>query len=244
MEATLVRRLILLAAAALALTACGSGADTETAATEPTATIAAEPTTTTPAVDVAADKAKARALVLARSDMPTAWKATPHQNDPSDKQFDDQMASCLGRPSPSTYLSARANSPDFTSGDADVGSDALLVKTVEDYNADVEVTKGPKFMPCVKRVLTSVLRQVAGDSVQSISVARLPVQSEAEFSLGFRATAKLLVQGQTVTVYQDGIMLGKERIELSASFSDVQKPPDADLEKAVVSKLDAKLAAA
>jgi hypothetical protein len=244
MEAILVRRLILLAAAALTLTACGSGADTETAATEPTATTAAVTTTTTPAVDVAADKAKARALVLTRSDMPAGWKATPHQDDPSDKKFDDQLASCLGRPSPSTYLTARANSPDFASGDAEVSSDALLVETVEDYNADVEAAKGPKYMPCVKRVVTSVLRQVAGDSVQSITVARLPVQSDAEFSAGFRATAKLLVQGQTVTVYQDGILLGKERIELSASFSDVQKPPDADLEKVVVSKLDAKLAAA
>jgi hypothetical protein len=241
MEVTLVRRLILLAAA-LALAGCGSGTDTVTAATEPTATTVAE--TTTPAVDVAADKAKARALVLTRSDMPAAWKATPHRNDPSDKQFDDQLASCLGRPSPSTYTSARANSPDFASGDADVSSDALLVKTVEDYNADVEVTKGPKFMPCAKRVLTSVLRQVAGDSVQSVSVADLPVQSDAEFSLGFRATAKLSANGQTATIYQDVIFLGKERIELSASFSDVQKPPDADLEKAVVSKLDAKLAAA
>ena len=239
-----MRRLILLAAAAVALTACGSGGETETAATQPTATTAAETTTTTPAVDVAADKTKARALVLTRSDMPAAWKATPHQNDPSDKQFDDQLASCLGRPSPSTYTSARANSPDFASGDADVSSDALLVKTVEDYNADVEVTKGPKFMPCAKRVLTSVLRQVAGDSVQSVSVADLPVQSDAEFSLGFRATAKLSANGQTATFYQDVIFLGKERIELSASFSDVQKPPDADLEKAVVSKLDAKLAAA
>jgi uncharacterized lipoprotein YmbA len=244
MEATLVKRLILLAAAALALTACGSSSDTETATTEPTVTTAAPTTTTTPAVDVAADKAKARALVLTRSDMPAEWKATPHKDDPSDKQLDNQLASCVGRPSPSSYLTARANSPDFASGDAEVSSDALLVKTVEDYNADVEAAKGPKYMPCVKRVLTSALRQVAGDSVQSISVARLPIQSDADFSVGFRAKAKLLVQGQTVTFYQDGILLGKERIELSASFSDVQKPPDADLERAVVSKLDAKLAAA
>jgi hypothetical protein len=235
-----VRRLVMLATAAFALTACGT--DTDTAAPEATATTAAATTTT--AVDVAADKAKARALVLTRSDMPAEWKATPHQVDPSDKQFDDQLAACLGRPSPTTYLTARSNSPDFASGDAEVSSDALLVKTVSDYNADVEAVKGPKYMPCVKRVLTSVLRQVAGASVQSVAVARLPVESDAEFSAGFRATAKLLVQGQTVTVYQDGILLGKERIELSASFSDVQKPPDPDLEKAVVTKLDAKLAGA
>jgi hypothetical protein len=231
-----------LAAAALTLAACGGGADTKSEAPEATATTAAAAPTTT--VDVAADKAKGRALVLARSDLPAGWKATPHQDDPADKKFDDQLAACLGRPSPTTYLTARSNSPNFASGDAEISSEALLVKSVSDFNADAEAVKGPKYMPCVKRVLTSALREIAGASVQSVAVASLPVQSDAEFSAGFRATAKLLVQGGAVTVYQDGILLGKERIELTASFSDVQKPPDPELQKAVVAKLDAKLAAA
>jgi hypothetical protein len=232
----------MLAAAALTLTACGGGAGTESAAPEATATTAAATTTT--AVDVAADKAKAHALVFTRSDLPAGWKATPHQDDPTDKKFDDQLAACLGRASPTSYLTARANSPDFASGDAEVSSEALLVRTVSDFNADVEAVQGPKFIPCVKRVLTSVLRRLAGASVQSVAVASLPVDSDAQFSAGFRATAKLLVQGQSATVYQDGILLGKERIELTASFSDVQQPPDPDLEKALVTKLGAKLAAA
>jgi hypothetical protein len=240
-----VRRLVMLAAAALALTACGGAADTadtESAAPQATATTAAATTTT--AVNVAADKAKARALVFTRSDLPAGWKATPHQDDPTDKKFDAQLAACLGRPSPTTYLTAGANSQDFTSGDAEVSSEALLVKTVADFNADVDAVKGPKFIPCVKRVLTSSLQQLAGPSVRSVAVAPLPVDSDLEFSAGFRATVKLQVQGQTVTVYQDGILLGKERIELTASFSDVQQPPDPALEKALVAKLGAKLDAA
>jgi hypothetical protein len=235
-----LRPLVILAAAALTLTACGGAADT--AAPEATATTVAATTTT--AVDVAADKAKARALVFTRSDLPAGWKATPHQVDPIDKQLDDRLAACLGRPSPTTYLTARSNSPDFAKGDAEVSSEALLVKTDADFNADVEAVQGPKYIPCVKRVLTDALGQIAGASVQSVAVASLPVQSDAEFSAGFRATARLQVQGGTVTIYQDGILLGKDRVELTASFSDVQKPPDPNLEKALVTRLAAKLAAA
>ena len=236
-----MRRFVMLAAAALALTACGGAADTGSAAPEATATTAAATTTTTTAVNVAADKAKARALVFAPSDLPAGWKATPHKADPTDKKFEDQLAACLGRPSPSTYLTARANSPDFASGDAEVSSDALLVRTIADFNADADAAQGPKFSPCVKRGLTSALRQLAGASLQSVAVAPRPVDSDAQFSAGFRATVQLVVQGQPVTVYQDGVMLGKERIELTASFSDVQQPPDPALEKALVAKLAAKL---
>jgi len=232
----------MLAVATLALTACGGGADTESAAPEATPTTAAATTTT--AVSIAADKAKARALVLTPSDLPAGWEATPHRDDPTDKKFDDQLAACLGRPSPTTYLTARANSPDFASGDAEVSSEALLVKTVADFNADVDAVQGPKFIPCVKRVLTSSLRQLDGATLQSVAVAPLPVEGDAPFSAGFRATVKLLVQGQAVTVYQDGILLGKERIELTASISDVQQPPEPTLENALVAKLAAKLDAA
>ena len=69
-----MRRFVMLAAAALALTACGGAADTGSAAPEATATTAAATTTTTTAVNVAADKAKARALVFTRSDLPAGWK--------------------------------------------------------------------------------------------------------------------------------------------------------------------------
>ncbi len=238
-----VTRLVMLVAVALALAACGGAADTRSAAPAATATTAA-PTTATTAVDVAADKAKARALVLRPSDLPAGWKATPHQDDPTDKAFDDELAACLGRPSPSTYLTARADSPDFARGDAEASSQAQLVRTAADFSADVDAIRGPKFMPCVRRVATRSLQQLAGASVRSVAVAPLAVASHGEFSSGFRATIRLLLQGQLVSVYQDGVLLGKGRIELTASFSNVRQPPDPALEKALVAKLSARLDAA
>lgn len=235
-----MRRPAMLVAATLALAACSGAADPEPAPLAATTTAA--PTTTT--VDVDADKAKARTLVLRPADLPAEWKATPHREDPTDKTYDAQLAACLGRPSPDTYLTASADSPDFARGDAEVTSQAQLVKTVADFNADVDAVQGPKFVPCVKRVLTKSLQPLAGASLRSVAVAPLPVASYGQFSLGFRATIRLLVQGQPVSVYQDGILLGKGRIELTASFSDVQQPPDPALEKSLVAKLAARLDAA
>jgi hypothetical protein len=99
-------------------------------------------------------------------------------------------------------------------------------------------------MACAKRQLTKALQLPAGASVRSLAVAPLPVASHGEFSSGFHATIKLLVQGQPVTVYQDAVLLGKGRIELTASISNVQQPPDHALEEALAAKLSARLEAA
>jgi hypothetical protein len=75
--------------------------------------------------------------------------------------------------------------------------------------------------------------------VQSLTVAPLEVASHGEFSAGFRATIRFEAQGQTVTLYSDDILLGKDRMELTATLFDVQRPPDPALENAVVAKLAA-----
>jgi hypothetical protein len=75
--------------------------------------------------------------------------------------------------------------------------------------------------------------------VQSLTVAPLEVASHGEFSAGFRATIRFEAQGQTVTLYSDDILLGKDRMELTATLFDVQRPPDPALENVVVAKLAA-----
>jgi hypothetical protein len=232
----------MVAAATLALAACGGANDNQKTAPAATATTAAETTST--AVDVAADKAKARTLVLAASDLPSGWKATSHQDDPSEQALQDEFATCIGRPTQSSYVTASANSPDFGKGDAQVNSEVQIVKTTADFDADVAATRSAKFMPCYKRQLTKSLQQVTGATVRSITVTQLPVASHGEFSAGYRATIRLEAQGQTVTMYGDDILLGKDRMQLTASFFDVQRPPDTALENAVVDKLAAKLDAA
>jgi hypothetical protein len=237
-----VRRIVISVASALVLAACGGGdGETPPEAAAPTTTAAAG----TGAVNVAADKAKAATLLLRSTDLP-GWTAKPARQDPADKAFDDQLAACVGRPSPSTYTTASADSPTLSLGDAEVSSDALFVRTVEDFKADVAAVRGPKYAPCVRNGLTKLLqRQLpAGTAVQSATIVRLPIGGLGEFSARFRATIKLLVQGQPVNIYQEAILLGKGRVELSASFTNLGRPFDPALEQALVAKLSARLQAA
>jgi hypothetical protein len=235
-----VRKIAMLVASALVLAGCGGDDETPPVATAPATTAAA-----ITAVDAAADKAKATTLVLTSTDLP-GWTAKPAQNDPADKAFDDQLAACVGRPSPSTYTTARAASSTFSMGPAEVSSDVDIVRTVEDFNADVAAVRGAKYAPCVRNGLTKLLqRQLPpGTAVRSATVARLPIGGIGVFSARFRATIKLLIQGQPAIVYQDAILLGKGRVELSASFTNLGRPFNPALEQALVAKLGAKLQAA
>jgi hypothetical protein len=234
------RSLAVLAVAALALVGCGK--KTSTSATGGPS----RPTATSAVVNVAADQAKARTLLLASSDFPTGWKATPHQRDPSEKAFDDELAACVGRPSPATYTTADIDSPDFSMGNAEAISSAALVRTVEDFKADVAAASGPKYASCVKHGLAKLFpgQLPAGSSLQSVAVEPVPVASYGEFSKGFRATTTVKVQGQSVNTYDDEVLLGKGRIELSASFSNSGRPFDPALKQALLAKLAARLEAA
>jgi hypothetical protein len=234
------RSLAVLAVAALALVGCGKKTSTSAAGGP------SRPTATTEVVSVAADQAKARTLLLASSDFPAGWKATPHQKDPSQKAFDDWLAACMGRPSPATYTTADIDSPDFSLGDLEASSSATLVRTVDDFKADVAAVSGPTYASCVKRGLAKFLptQLPAGASVQSVAVEPVPVASYGEFSKGFRATTTLKIQGQSVSTYADQVLLGKGRIELSASFSTSGQPFDPALKQALIAKLAARLAAA
>jgi hypothetical protein len=235
-----VRKIAMLVASALVLAGCGGDDETPPVATAPATTAAA-----ITAVDAAADKAKATTLVLTSTDLP-GWTAKPAQNDPADKAFDDQLAACVGRPSPSTSTTARAASSSFSMGPAEVSSDVDIVRTVEDFNADVAAVRGAKYAPCVRNGLTKLLqRQLpAGTAVRSATVARLPIGGFGVFSARFRASIKLLIQGQPAIVYQDAILLGKGRVELSASFTNLGRPFNPALEQALVAKLGARLQAA
>jgi len=241
------RTKVMLSASLLLLAACGGGTKQQPAAGGATTSTAASTTstaasTTTTAVSVAADKATARALLLRLSDLPDGWRATQYRQDPVDKAINEQLAACLGRPSPETYTTVDLFSPDFSMGNADVSSEATLVKTTDDFKADAAAVRGPRFAPCVKRALAKFAPQ--GVSVRSIVIQPLPVASYGQFSIGYRATITLTGQGQTPVIYDDEVFLGKGRIELSASFSDVGRPFDPGLRRALLAKLGVRLASA
>ncbi|HEY5985628.1 MAG TPA: hypothetical protein VIV12_04485 [Streptosporangiaceae bacterium] len=196
-------------------------------------------------MNVAADEAKARTLLLRSSDFPADWKSRAGRSAPEEPR--QELASCLGRPVPDTYTTARIGSPLFSLGTAEAGSSAQLVRTIEDFRADMAAYSGPTFIPCIKSTLVdSFRRQVEpqGGSLQSLTVEPLQAPRYGQISVGFRVTAKARApQGQRLTVYTDYILLGKERIELWATFFNVDQPFEPALESTLVAKLGSRLKA-
>lgn len=206
------------------------------------ATGASATASTTPA-NAAADEAKARTLLLRSSDFPAGWKSRPGRSAPEEPGR--EVASCLGRPDPGTYTTARIDSPFFSLGDADAGSGAQLVRTVEDFRADMAAYSGPKYIPCAKSTLTGSFRRhirSRGGSLRSFSVEPLQIHRYGQISVGYRLTATVRAPwGERLTIYTDAVLLGKERIELWATFVNVDRPFDPALERALVAKLGSRL---
>ena len=221
-----------------AVPACGGGQKARS-------TTGASATASTTPVNVAADEAKARTLLLRSSDFPAGWKSRAGRSTPEDPR--QQFASCLGRPSPASYTTAGIDSPGFSLGTADARSRAQFVRTVEDFRADTAAYSGPKFIPCVKSGLVDSFRRQLrpqGGSLQSLSVKPLQAPRYGQISVGFRLTARVRAQGQLLTIYTDYILLGKERIELWAAFFSVDQPFDPALERTLLAKLGSRLDAA
>jgi hypothetical protein len=64
------------------------------------------------------------------------------------------------------------------------------------------------------------------------------------FSVRYRITATLKVQGRSVSVCTDHVWLQNGRIVVVAAFANTDQPYDPDLERALLAKLGARLQAA
>lgn len=199
----------------------------------------------TNSVDVAADRATARTLLLESSDFPAGWSETPWQTDPLLERFEDEVYACLGLPNRDAYITADTYSAVFSKGNAQAVSNAQIVETTEDFAADFAIVAGPRYAPCLQRGLRKLLpRQVPDASLQSLTTKPLQVANYGKLSRGWRITATLVIQGQSVIIYLDDIALGKGRIELGATFSNIGRPFEPALRRALVAALGDRLEAA
>jgi hypothetical protein len=231
-----MRRIFFLIVFLPVVAACGGGAKNRTAGSGPAAA--------TSSASTASDPATAGMLLLASSDFPAGWTATAHQRDASQTASDQEQAACLGISAPSaTHTTVDIDSPDFSLGNAQASDRVEIVRTVGDFTTDVAAVRSAKFLPCMKNQLAKAM-QDQGMSVVSATVASFTVPDYGEFSAGLRATLLLKVQGHPVSLYLDLVLLGKERVELTAAFTNASTPFDPELEHTLLARLGARLEAA
>jgi hypothetical protein len=236
-----VGRILILSLVVTAAAACtGSGQETESAARAPTTrttTAATDAPTATPAVNVAADTAMARTLLLVSADFPTGWKSRAAEK------------GGVGMPDVASSIphavTANIHSPSFTLGDAEASSTAKIVKPGEDFTADGALLGNSQFATTLKNMLAkAVVKANPGAFLQSITVEPLQIARYGDFSIGYRTMRRLNVKGVTVNAYADSVWLGKGRIAVLANFVNADQPFDPPLQRVLLAKLGARLEAA
>jgi hypothetical protein len=237
------RLLSILPLFAIVLAACGGGGSKSSSTTSAPTTTAS--TASSNAGSDAAATARAQKLVFVQADFPPGWTAAPSAPDtPEDKATNEELDKCIGT-SGQAARSADVKGDDFTMGQGtQVSSEAQIVKDESTYRSDVAAIKGSKLQPCLQDFLNKQITKAAGGAPGSLQLSSLTVPTFGDVTVGKRLTASITVQGQTLNVYVDFVLMGKNRAEVTASFSSVGQPFDATLQRSLLDKLGAKLKSA
>jgi hypothetical protein len=232
-------RLVVISSLVFALAGCGGKAKTDS----DTATTAASASTTTSTSAAPASNATLDKLVLVTSDFPTGWTSTPGDSSQAeeDKATEAELNKCAGT-SGSEAEAASKSGDDFAQGEnLQAGSEASLVKDAATYRSDLAALRNSsKVSSCVKEAFTKEFRkQFPGES--SVEIADLSVPRHGDVTLAKRLTVSGTTQGQTVKVYIDVVLMGRNRYELTQTFFGIGSPFDGSLEKALVDKVGSRL---
>lgn len=184
--------------------------------------------------------------MLVQADFPAGWTGTaPTADTPEEKAANQELNSCTGSSSDESKI-ADVKGDDFGMGSPAtmVGSEAQIAKDEATYRQDVAALKGSKFQPCLQTFLTKALTQAAGGATPTnVQVSALSVPTFGDVTVGLRMSAGLTVAGQTVTIVVDAVAMGKNKAEVTGSFTNLSQPFDPALEKTLIDKLGAKLEA-
>jgi hypothetical protein len=224
---------LLVIALAGTLTACQGG---EQKATRQAST-AAPPSTSAPApASTAGDKVMARKLILTKADLPAGWKPAK----------DVVAPISLGEISgPAHARTATAAGKGFEKGTQAVASGAEIVRPGEDLAEDAALLRSPEFRRTLKTEFGKAMAE--GNPVGSrgpVTVKPLQIAKYGQYSIGYRVTTKITMQGFGVEVYMDLVWLAGGRSEVTATFAGADGPFDPALQKQLIAKLGTRLAAA
>ena len=237
-----MRLSILSAVILLALTgaACGGGGSKSSTTTVASTTTSVASTPTSAGSDPAA-VSKAQKLVFVQADLPPGWTATPSSNTPDDQALSNELDACIGTSGPAGR-SADVNGDDFTMGQAtQVSSQAQIVKSETTYRSDIAAIKGPKLQSCLQDFATKAISKAAGGPPASLQLTDISVPTFGDVTIGKRVTAAISVAGQSLNIYVDFVLMGKNKAEVTGSFTNAAQPFDQALETTLINKLGAKL---
>jgi hypothetical protein len=220
------------------LVACGSSTS-KTASTSSGSRLASPHSPTpTPASTAPASLARLKKIVLQPADLPSGWKGTPYQPDPSDAANQAAMMKCVGARNTDGDKVAEADSEDFALGDASISSWADSYRSQSDVDADTATLHNPKFAPCDEQLAKKSLATAlpAGAMIESASIKVTPGSAGGPANVAGTETGtiKVSVNGQQVPVYLTAAFITGPLIEAEVDTENAGAPVPASVVNALV----------
>jgi hypothetical protein len=177
-------------------------------------------------------------IVLRPADLPTTWKGTPYQADPSDAANEAALVKCVGARNTASDKAAEAHSQDFALGQASISSSASSYRSQGDVDADVTMLASPKLSACYEQLLKGELAKTlpAGATIESATVKITPGSAGGPTNVVATGigTIKVKVNGQQVAVYTTVAFITGPLIEAEVDAENVGTPVPASLVQSLV----------
>jgi hypothetical protein len=138
---------------------------------------------------------------------------------------------------------------DYGLNQAQVGSEVSFFKTVALARQDFGTVNNKRLLGCVRSALVDLLtaalakQGVQGATIGKVSLGRTPVARYGDQSAALRLSLSVSVAGQTLRFFQDIVGIQKNRAEVTAGFFNIGAPFPAAVERSLLVKLAAHLAA-
>ncbi len=255
--------LALLAASALALAACGGSGhgkgglgvrpvpSASSATTSTGSPFTAAPTPTTPVPSATGSPTPStsgssappatpalRAIVLQAADLPSTWKGTPYQADPTTGSDQAALVRCIGGKNTGPDETGEADSADFDLGNATISSSASSYRSASDIAADTALLRSSKASACFESLTRKELPSSlpAGSKIGAMSFVFSAPAKGLPSSVVAQLAARIAVtvQGQTLTLYTDSAFIAHGLVEAEVDFEDVATHVPAGLQTRLV----------
>lgn len=193
------------------------------------------------------DAVRGKSMVLTDADFPAGWMGTPHTQDASDRAFERRISACSGL-ADSKGQTADDFGRDYGLNQAQVGSEVAFFKTVTLARQDFGTINNKRLLGCVRSALIELVSaalaaQLPGARITKVTLGRTPVARYGDQSAALRLTLAVSAAGQTLHFYQDIVGIQKNRAEITASFFNIGGVFPPALERTLLVKLAARLAA-
>jgi hypothetical protein len=183
-----------------------------------------------------ADQAKARAIVLRRSDFPAGWVGKPNTN----TSQDNPRCSTYNPDQSDLVETGDVDSPDFTRADGSfVSSSVGIFKTAAMAKTGYARVARPELASCFGELFK---KGAAPAKVQLLHVGALPFRRLRDRANAYRLTANVTLQGTTIPVAIDIVTFNRGRVDAAMIFLGIRGPLQSSFEQSLAARVAARAA--